>query len=85
MTPITPVFPKRLDLDTTMYAKNQPEYNALPAFKSVDGRVTTRWKLTLRERFKLFLNGNLWLTVLTFNKPLQPIKLETQAPYENIN
>ena len=25
-------------------------------------------------------SGSLWLTILTFNKPLHPVKLETQCP-----
>lgn len=54
------------------YAKDQPQYQPLPALREKDGRVTTCWKLSWRERFKMFQTGKIWLSQLTFNDPLQP-------------
>ncbi len=81
MTPVEPVI-RETDsrLISLTFAKNQPEYMPLPAVVSGYGRVTTRWRLTWRERLRLLLRGDLWLQVLTFNHPLQPIKLLTEEP-----
>jgi hypothetical protein len=58
----------------TVYAKDQPEYLPLPAFKndSFYGEVISCWKLTLKERIILLFTGKLWSQFLTFNKPLTP-------------
>lgn len=58
-----------------VFAENQPEYLPLPAHKSEDGEVTTFWKLSLKERIKILIQGILCLRVLTVNQPLQPIKM----------
>lgn len=66
--------------DKVVYAKNQPEYLPLPVIKDPDGLVISRWKLSFRERIRIFLSGNLWLHLSTFNHPLQPIYLDTKPP-----
>jgi len=58
-----------------VYAKDQSEYLPLPAQKTEDGAVKTCWKLSLKERLTILFKGKLYLTILTFNKPLQPVKL----------
>jgi hypothetical protein len=60
---------------TTVFAKDQPEYLPLPAHvypNDVEGRITCCWSLSWRDRFRLMLTGLLWHQVLTFNRPLQP-------------
>lgn len=84
MKPVLPVIPG-IELPITEYATNQDEYITLPCFRQSNGSVMTRWKLTLVERIEIFLTGNLWLQVLTFNKPLQPIKLSTTIPVIEIH
>lgn len=89
MLPQSPVIPnswttrnipnKYKDLEV-VYAKNQPEYIPLPSIKTVEGQVITRWRFSLKERIKLLLTGNLYLSLLTFNQPLQPIQLSVDAP-----
>jgi hypothetical protein len=81
MQPITPVIPG-LFLPVTTFAKDQPEYNPLPALdcNDLEGTVITRWRLTWWERFQIFLTGDLWLSVLTFHRPLQPVRLSTTCP-----
>jgi hypothetical protein len=74
MKPIT--FPEQ----TCVYAEHQPEYMPLPAFRAGDGTVTTCWKLTWRERLTMLLTGKMWLSVLTFNQSLQPLKPEARKP-----
>lgn len=55
------------------FAEDQPEYLPLPALRAPDGRVVTCWGLTWRERLSVLLRGRLYIMVLTFNQPLQPI------------
>lgn len=65
---------------TVTYAKDQPEYLPLPAFKASDGRVVCCWKLSIKERIRLLFRGLIWHQVLTFNQPLQPQKLTLDKP-----
>ncbi|MFI5404874.1 MAG: hypothetical protein ACHQ1D_00025 [Nitrososphaerales archaeon] len=55
----------------TFYAKDQP----LPVFKndSEQGEVISCWKLSFKERIKIFFTGKLWISMMTFNKPLTQI------------
>lgn len=63
------------------FAENQPEYSPLPAFKNAKGEVIICWKLSFKERLMALLFGKIWHEVLTFNNPLQPIKLSLSKPY----
>ena len=54
------------------YAKDQPDYLQLPAYKDKEGCVLSCWKLTLKERVMLLFTGRLWWGQLSFNRPLQP-------------
>lgn len=57
-----------------VYAKDQPEYMPLPAFKndSPKGEVVSCWKLSFRERLRMLFTGKLWVCLLSFNNPLTP-------------
>jgi hypothetical protein len=77
---MTPFDTKTPGLKLRLYAKDQPEYIPLPARADEDGRIITGWKLTWRDRLTLFVRGKLYLQVLTFNKPLQPVRLDVAAP-----
>lgn len=57
-----------------VYAKNQKEYQPLPAFKSdgQQGEVISCWKLSIIERLRILFIGKLWVCLLSFNKPLTP-------------
>jgi len=70
---------------TVILAKNQPEYLPLPVhqFQDDEGRIAFCWKLTMWERLKVLLTGIIWQQVFTFNKPLQPQKLQTRKPKMN--
>lgn len=72
MTPTTPVLPSQPQLTEITFAKNQPQYQPLPAIRLSDGTVITRWKLNWKERLMILLMGNLYLQQLTFNSRLQP-------------
>lgn len=46
----------------TVIARNQPEYFPMPAHSDPDdktGRTTILWRLTVRERWKIFLTGKI--------------------------
>lgn len=60
------------------FAKDQPEYNQLPAFMDEKGEVVTCWKFTFRERLRILLKGEVWLCLLTFNQPLTPSFMSTK-------
>lgn len=79
MTPVTPIVPGE-DLDVTVYAKNQPQYQPLPVWLDLDGATLSRWRLTWWERLCVLVTGDVYLWVLTFNKPLQPVKLQVFKP-----
>lgn len=65
-----------------VYAKDQPEYIPLPAERWKDGTVVTKWNLSWKERLKVLFNGHFYLSVLTFNQPLQPVRLSVNRPEE---
>ena len=74
MTPMTPVLPSQplTREHEMMFAKDQPEYQPLPAIRTTDGQVITHWRLSFRERLRVLFTGSLFLRQLTFNEPLQP-------------
>lgn len=57
------------------YAKDQDQYLDLPALKYDDGTVVSCWELSFKEALKLLFNRKLYVAVLTFNMPLQPMFL----------
>jgi len=86
LRPISPVIPGwKEPLTRAVFAEHQPEYIALPAVLLPDGTVITRWRLTWAECFRLLRTRQLWLTILTFNHPLQPVKLDTICPTPGVN
>lgn len=62
-----------------VFAENQKEYKKLPAFlnKSPKGEVITCWKFSWRERLQIIFGGNVWVTLLTFNRGLPPMFIST--------
>jgi hypothetical protein len=57
-----------------VYAEDQPEYSPLPAMRFPDGTSISCWELTDEEVATLVSTKKLYIGVLTFNQPLQPIK-----------
>ena len=64
-----------------VYAKDQPEYLPLPVHKTIDGDVISCYKLTYWERIKVLFGFKIWITVKTFNNPLQPQRLTVYRPF----
>lgn len=72
--------PIKFKEQTCTFAKDQSEYGQLPAHMSdtEDGIVVTScWSLSFKERFMLLITGKVWVKVLTFGNPLQPLDLTT--------
>ncbi len=73
---------------TIVWAKDQPEYQPLPAY--TDERQTVScWYLSFKERLKLLITGKLWLQQMNFGDKLQPQYITADYPFvtnkENIN
>lgn len=74
--------PVDFEQSNVTYAKDQSEYLPLPAFRADDGMVISCWELTWRERLKIIFTGRLWISMLTFNGPLQPQLPMVNSPFE---
>jgi len=55
------------------FAEDQPQYTPLPAFKDEEGNVVTCWELSNEDFEKLVETRRIYLSVKTFNNPLQPL------------
>lgn len=67
-----------------VYAEDQDEYLPLPAHKHDDeyGTVSSCWKLTRWERLKVLFTGKIYLSLLSFGKPLTPQLLQVDSPVD---
>jgi hypothetical protein len=54
------------------FTSEDAEVLDLPAFRSDDGQVITKWKMSWRERLHCLLFGYVWLSQLTYGRRLQP-------------
>lgn len=63
-----------------VFTKDQPEYLPLPAFQYENNSYHC-WQLSWRERFKVLFTGNLWISVMTFRNPPQPILPMVDSPF----
>ena len=59
------------------YKGHENLYDALPALLFDDGEVVTCWKLSFKDILRLIFTRKLWLSVATFNNPLQPLFMST--------
>ena len=66
------------------YGKDQPEYLPLPACKTEEGDVTSCWKMNLKERLRVLFTGRVYVSLLTFNRPLQPQRVSVHKPIQEI-
>jgi hypothetical protein len=77
---MTAVDPEIELLEAVVYAKDQPEYMPLPVRRTPDGEVVSRWKLNWRARLAVLFGADFYLTMLTFNKPLTPVRVSVEKP-----
>lgn len=60
-------------------AKDQPQYQTLPALVYQDGKILTEWTFTETERAAIARGENLRLWIWTGGRSLQPIALEVTS------
>lgn len=69
--------PVEFEEQNVIFAKDQPQYTPLPAYRQDDGIVITCWELSEEEKKQVAETGRIWLGISTFNNPLQPIYCTT--------
>lgn len=69
--------PKEFPEANVVYGKGQPEYKPLPAHKTEEGQAVFCFELDEEERKRIAETGEIWISLLTFNQPLQPIFITT--------
>lgn len=74
--------PLNFDGANVVFGAKQPEYIPLPAEYrgGKSGEILTCWELTPEELERVQETGKLWLGVLTFGQPLQPVYLAVDKP-----
>lgn len=76
MTPVE--FPQQ----TVILAKDQQQYQPLPAHVTVTGVITSCWEMSQAEVDELVRTRKLWISVLAFGAPPQPIRPSADIPEE---
>ena len=74
--------PVKFKESNIIYAKNQQPYLPLPAWQKNDdkGTIVCCWEVTFIERLRILFTGRLYLSMLTFNKPLTPNRIYAENP-----
>jgi hypothetical protein len=72
--------PTEFPEQTIIWAKDQPEYQPLPAY-SDEHQTISCWSLSWRERVRLLWSGRLWLHQMNFGRALQPQYLSMDSPF----
>jgi hypothetical protein len=80
MKTLTPIDPDIPLLEAVVYAKDQPQYIPLPVRRTQDGEVVSRWKPNWRARIAVLFGADFYLTMLTFNGPLTPVRVAVDKP-----
>jgi hypothetical protein len=70
--------PKKFKEVNVTYGENQPEYLPLPAYHAENGQAVFCFELDDEERKRVAETGEVWVSLLTFNQPLQPIFITTK-------
>lgn len=75
--------PIKFDGANIVFGAKQPEYIPLPAErvgKAETGQVNTCWELSPDELKKVQKSGKIYVSLLTFGQPLQPILVGVEKP-----
>lgn len=73
--------PVEFPQQNVVFAKDQPEYLPLPAYRSANGHVVTScWRMSWRERLRNLFSGRVYVSLLTFGSPLQPQIISINPP-----
>lgn len=60
-----------------IFGEVQPQYEPLPVLLFSDGQAVSCWQLSKEEKARVAETGQIWLSQLTFNRPLQPVFMTT--------
>lgn len=75
--------PIKFDGANVVFGANQPEYVPLPAErvgKHETGQINTCWALSPDELKKVQETGQIYVSLLTFGQPLQPVLVSVDKP-----
>lgn len=75
--------PIKFDGINAVFGANQPEYQPLPAERVGNpktGQVNTCWELSKDELKQIRETGKIWVSLLTFGQPLQPVLISVDKP-----
>lgn len=66
--------------------ENQKSYLPLPAWRdqTPEGQVISKWHFSFTERIRILFGADLWLRVLSFNKPLHPFHASIDHPFKKV-
>lgn len=67
-----------------VFGANVKDAATVPAHITDDGIVTFCWKLSFIERIKMLFCGRLFLTSVTYKRPLQPLLPSLHNPIGKI-
>ena len=75
--------PLNFDGANIVFGANQPEYQPLLAEfvgKPETGQINTCWELSPDELKQIQETGKIWVSILTFGQPLQPVLVSVDKP-----
>jgi len=79
MTPVEPTA-RASNMRLVIFAKEQPQYDPLPALINAQGVVMTEWELNAEELQRVMCGGRIRLWIHTCGLPLQPLSIEVIPP-----
>ena len=59
------------------FGEGQPQYKPLPVHITPEGQVISCWQRSEEDKARIAETGQIWLSQLTFNRPLQPVFMTT--------
>lgn len=74
--------PVNFEAANVVFGANQPEYKPLPAEMrpGQSGEIVTCWELSPDELKQIQETGKIWVSLLTFGQPLQPVLVSVDKP-----
>lgn len=78
MKPVSPVIPGE-NHNEVIVAEDQEEYQNLPSIPMQNG-ILTRWELNDEEKQIVAKTGSIYVYLMTFGQPIQPILLQVEKP-----
>jgi|SRR6185436_18237944 len=81
MHAVSPVIPEGDDPEAII-AEDHPIYMPLPSLRRDDGVVLTRWRLDAAEIETVTRQGYLYVSLITSDGKIQPLKLTASVPPE---